>query len=280
MRTSNSPSYLIKNPYSYCFRIKIPKDLRSTIARKELRYSLKTGNLSDAKSKARFMAGQVQQLFKGFQKGGLKSMDINKDQINKMLKKYLQDLIADYDKPAIPNWQQKDEDMHSWASDEAAVQGSIEVLEDIVIPEYNAKLHSGDYSDVEPIAHQLREEHGITDEIDTTSSLYRYLCDGILRVKIKEFRHQQKRLSGDFLDDLERILDDQSEIQSPQKTQTEQESITLGELADAYEKDNQIGLHRPEINGLQSGRSSSGFMTRRPRHIQSPGKTFMNTGSF
>ena len=107
------------------------------------------------------MAGQVQQLFKGFQTGGLESMDINKDQINKMLKKYLQDFIEDYDKPAIPNWQQKEEDMHCWVSDEAAGQGSIEALEDIIIPEYNAKLHSGDSSDVEPIALQLLTEHGI-----------------------------------------------------------------------------------------------------------------------
>ncbi len=39
-----SPSYLIRNPYSYCFRMKVPTDLQGVIGRKELRYSVKTGN--------------------------------------------------------------------------------------------------------------------------------------------------------------------------------------------------------------------------------------------
>ncbi len=64
MRTGNSPSYLIKTPYSFCFRLTVPKDLQKILARKELRYSLGTGNLSAAKIKARYMAGQVQQFFR------------------------------------------------------------------------------------------------------------------------------------------------------------------------------------------------------------------------
>ena len=52
-----SPSYLVKDLYSYYFRIKTPKDLLIIISRKELRYSLKTGNLSKAKTMARLLAG-------------------------------------------------------------------------------------------------------------------------------------------------------------------------------------------------------------------------------
>jgi len=49
----------------------VPVDLRNLIGKKELRYSLKTGSLSDAKPKARLVAGQVQWLFKKLKKGYL-----------------------------------------------------------------------------------------------------------------------------------------------------------------------------------------------------------------
>jgi hypothetical protein len=49
-----SPSYLIRNQYSYCFRLQVPADIQNYLGKKELRYSLKTGYLSLAKSKARF----------------------------------------------------------------------------------------------------------------------------------------------------------------------------------------------------------------------------------
>ncbi len=105
MKTGNSPSYLVRNPYSYCFRIKIPKDLQTAVSIKELRYSLKTGSLSAAKTKARYMAGRVQLLFRNIQRGYLKEMNLTTAQIQEMLKKYLLGLIQEYDKPAVPNWQ-------------------------------------------------------------------------------------------------------------------------------------------------------------------------------
>jgi hypothetical protein len=58
-RLTRSPNYLIKAPYAYYFRIKVHKDLQAIISRKELRYSLGTGNLTAAKIKARHMAGLV-----------------------------------------------------------------------------------------------------------------------------------------------------------------------------------------------------------------------------
>jgi integrase len=60
---SSSVTYLSRNPFSYCFRIKIPNDLQGKIGKKELRYSLKTGYLGKAKSDARQLAGICQMLF-------------------------------------------------------------------------------------------------------------------------------------------------------------------------------------------------------------------------
>jgi hypothetical protein len=41
--TFKSPSYLVRNPYSYCFRMVVPKDLRKFVGKTELRYTLRTG---------------------------------------------------------------------------------------------------------------------------------------------------------------------------------------------------------------------------------------------
>ena len=62
-QTRRSPSYLIRNPYSYCFRMFVPKDLQRFIRKKELRFSLRTGYLGAAKRKARLLAGFYQYYF-------------------------------------------------------------------------------------------------------------------------------------------------------------------------------------------------------------------------
>ena len=58
-----SPSYLIRNPYSYCFRIIVPETLRDIVGRREIRLSLRTGRLSEAKNKAGLLGGLFKQLF-------------------------------------------------------------------------------------------------------------------------------------------------------------------------------------------------------------------------
>jgi integrase len=62
-KNKRNPSYLVRNPHSYCFRMIVPKDLRHIVGKQEVRLSLKTGFLSVGKSRARLMAGLIQQLF-------------------------------------------------------------------------------------------------------------------------------------------------------------------------------------------------------------------------
>jgi hypothetical protein len=50
--------------------MRVPQDLQLVIGRKELRYSLKTGYVGNAKTKARFLAGQIQMIFRVLRKGG------------------------------------------------------------------------------------------------------------------------------------------------------------------------------------------------------------------
>lgn len=70
-----SPSDIIRNAYSYCFRMIVPQDIRQLVGKKELRYSLKTGYLSEAKHKARFLAGNVQLVFLHLKMGHPKLKD-------------------------------------------------------------------------------------------------------------------------------------------------------------------------------------------------------------
>ena len=66
---NRSPSYLIRNPYSFCFRIKVPKDLQKMVGKKELRYSLKTGIVEIANQKSQFLAVRIRSLFNSLGRG-------------------------------------------------------------------------------------------------------------------------------------------------------------------------------------------------------------------
>ncbi len=69
MRLSRrSPSYIIRNPYGYCFRMAVPRDLRKFVGKTELRYTSGTGYIGLAKSKARLMAGVAQNFFRSIRK--------------------------------------------------------------------------------------------------------------------------------------------------------------------------------------------------------------------
>ncbi len=86
---SKSPNYLVRNHYSYCFRINVPKDLQKVVGKKELRYSLKTGYCTDAKYKARILSGQVQLIFQLPRKGGAILSQLSDAQIQKLVTQYI-----------------------------------------------------------------------------------------------------------------------------------------------------------------------------------------------
>jgi hypothetical protein len=183
--------------------MKIPKDLQAALSKKELKYSLKTGNLSKAKAMARLLAGQIQLLFRKIRRG----MNLTNDQILQIIKNYRDKLFQEYDQPARYDQYVDERDYHQYETDEDAVRETLTVL-DWKKEEYNAKVHSGDYSDIEPIAAQLLAEEGIADaDIDKASPMYGELCSGLLRAKIKGFEYQQEKLSGKYSDDLEKVLE-------------------------------------------------------------------------
>jgi hypothetical protein len=87
---SKSPSYLIRNTHSYCFRMNVPADLRPLIGKRELRFSLQTGYLRTAKSRARVIAGRVQLLFQEMRRNHKTFMKLSDQQIQDIVTRYLQ----------------------------------------------------------------------------------------------------------------------------------------------------------------------------------------------
>lgn len=205
MIPGNSPSYLIKNPYSFCFRMIVPKDLQPTIARKELRYSLGTGNLSDAKAKARYLAAKVQMLFRDIQSDYLENMDLSKKQIQSMLKKFMHGLIEEYNKPVVSKDYADEWDSAAFSSQDG-LEETVEFIDEIKA-DLNLRIQTGNYSMAGRKADRLLAEEGISEsQIDKSSHAYAELCSGIYRAMIKGQEYKQTKFSGSFSDDLEDVL--------------------------------------------------------------------------
>ncbi|WDP88326.1 MAG: site-specific integrase [Desulfobacter sp.] len=245
MKTGSSPSYLIRNPHSYCFRMKIPLDLQATISRKELRYSLGTGNLSAAKTKARFMAGQVQLLFRDLRNRCFSKMDLSDSQIQSMLAKFMRRTIKSYDKPMPDKRYIDPEKYYQYENDADALEGTLEILPDIK-KDYLAKIHGKNFSEAELEADKLLAEEGIAkSDIDKSSPVYGKLCEGIYRAVVKGIDYHQKNLTGDFSDEFDSVLNsclvliDRGHEPNPITPSVDISSptaqiVTLGQLMDEY----------------------------------------------
>ena len=86
--SNKSQSYLVRNPSSYCFRLVVPPDLRGTVGRRELRYSLRTGSIAVAKIRARYMAGRIQVLFLYLRNGNITG-GVSQNWIQNQFRQYL-----------------------------------------------------------------------------------------------------------------------------------------------------------------------------------------------
>jgi len=84
--------YLIEHPSAFLFRIHIPQDLRPQIGKTEIRYSLKTGRLRDAKPKARLLAGMVQRLFRQLRRGDCPVSELTPSQASKIIEEYIREV--------------------------------------------------------------------------------------------------------------------------------------------------------------------------------------------
>ena len=193
-RNNGSPSYLVRNPYSYCFRMKVPKDLHKFVGKKELRYSLKTGYVGVAKQKARFVAGQVQLIFRFLRKGGRLLAKLSDGQIQKLVHQYIKTAIEDWDKLF---YEELDEEVYPPPfTNEREFISYVNSLDDIQ-KDMIANLNLGEFSMLEKPINGLLKKNGI-NHVAKSSLEYRQLCAEIHKAEIQLLPMQKRHMQCDF----------------------------------------------------------------------------------
>jgi len=226
---NRSPSYLILNQHSFCFRIKVPKDLQCKVGKRELRYSLKTGTVKIAKQKSQFLAKRIQRLFNSLRKGGSQLNALSDDQIKKLVNQYIKDKIDNLDE-----FFNDDNDLKPYSSAEEfnSFVKSLKAIRDDAIVDLNV----GNFSIVEDTTHNILVKNGINN-VDKDSPEFRKLCVEIHKAYISLLPIEQKHLLCDFSyrDELPKIFPQVFNNTYKSNHQTiEQTSGTLSEIADEY----------------------------------------------
>ncbi len=91
--TPKAPSYLVRNPYSYCFRMVALKDLQTIVGKTELRYSLRIGSAGIARKKAQHIAGMENLLFTRLRNGRTNLKKLTNDHIKALVDQYIKESI-------------------------------------------------------------------------------------------------------------------------------------------------------------------------------------------
>jgi len=191
-RIGRSPSYLIRNPYSYCFRIRVPMDLQKSLNKKELRYSLRTGYLSEAKSHSVYFACIFKELFRKLRKElrlGRYTNDELRAYVNKFLRGFsdmLEGFRVKYDANGV-----------------AGAEGFTNSILGFV-DKPQEKLAAGDYSKVSLMIDRLIEKFDL--DVNPETYEYKYLCREMLKAKIKWDNLETNRAFGYYSDDLDSIF--------------------------------------------------------------------------
>ena len=242
MRPSHrSPSYIIRNPYSYCFRMVVPKDLQGLVGKKEMRYSLKTGYLGVAKYKARLLAGQVQRVFRYLRKGYFALSTLSDEKIKQLVSKYITDYLEDlegsyYNSDKPPFKTTRDYDEH--------IGDALDYYKEITAK----RLGMGDYGPVEGKVAEMLEKNGI-DPIDKETMPYIKLCREMYRADIGLLEVEKRHLKGDFSyhKELPDIFPDFLEKPAERGNQTTRLSEVIRHYVAENEKNNWTEKSKQEI---------------------------------
>ena len=189
-----SPSYLIRNRYSYCFRLHVPADLQEYVGKKELRYSLRTGYLSEAKFKSRFYVASFQLLFRRLRE--LRSMKLNDDQIKEFAKAYFEQQLQKLPAEFRP--------VNKIRLKGLAANGSAYVSPESVFESIDSKklqlrfdLISGNHETVIGELPALLEDHGIDfDDVDQNDPSFTQLCKNLLNARIQALDAFKSKIEG------------------------------------------------------------------------------------
>ena len=93
--TTRSPSYLLQLPNRGCFyfRMRVPLDLQPCFGKKEVRVSLKTGYLAEARAKSMLIAGRMHQLFRKIRGENHDMTELDQAKLNDIISQFIKESL-------------------------------------------------------------------------------------------------------------------------------------------------------------------------------------------
>jgi integrase len=208
----------------------VPADLQKLVGKKELRYTLKTGYLGVAKQKARFVAGQVQLIFRFLRKGGTVLTKLSEEQIKKLVHQYIKNSIESWEKSFYEEWNDE------LGSRPYQVIDFYESIRNDLID----GLNLGDFSMLELPIGELLKENKIS-KIDKSTLGYGKLCAEIYKAEIQLMPMHKQHMLCDFsykkeLPEIFPELFPKSKKRLPDIDERKSEAVQ--QILDAYWKEN------------------------------------------
>ncbi len=231
--------HLYKTGRSYCFRYAIPERLRPHFGRREIKKTLRTGNLTEAITLAEQLSRHFEAAF-GRLSGGLCTMGMSvNEKIRLLVATFTRDvlktyedwlLLAEYTPETIPKHQAQCDE---W------------------IRETSRQLTANDYS---VISQELREWLPPQDtaifqegELDPESFEYDRLCRECLKAKIQCLKIRRERIAGNYDNPYDHAAEDilgaARHLQHPKPPgdTVVASGMTLGEAVEAFVKEKMTG---------------------------------------
>ena len=238
------PSYLVRTPFAYCFRMAVPKDIQLLVGKTELRYSLRTGSLSTAKQKARLLAGHIQLYFLRVRQHGVIMGSLTEAQIRSLVAEYIRTSVKAWDMPTRPeDFELEQNGLPPYQTAEE-LQDYIQTLE-AVREDLAVEMNLGQCQILKESVLSLLKRNGIADVLPGSPEFQR-LCYLIIKAEIQLLPLQQRHLQGDFDygNELSQILsnvfpfEETPSIGAPSLVQPQE---TLAEVAEKYWREREPG---------------------------------------
>lgn len=226
-------TYIFRRNTTYYSRVKIPSDLQSSFGLTELRFSLYTPHLTQAKHLSQAINKFIQQIYSkirqnnllGFKEGS--SMTVN---LKNIVKQYVNDFIHNFDLEEATG---KHLNPHAY---DDQLNGYDWVLSD----EHDTLAERRHVQRMTPEADGVLESMGLS--LDRSSDDYHLLCYLLLKARIRSLEACKSRLEhkleghtvNDILKDLEIPTESQQQINIPNTNST---SIKFKEVIEAFWND-------------------------------------------
>ncbi|MDH4203321.1 MAG: site-specific integrase [Phycisphaerae bacterium] len=234
-----SPKYLYPRKSGFYFILNVPLDIRSIVKKPQIRFSLKTSAIREARKKALSSYAKCRTLF--FEIRRLKMTELSNEKIIQITKKWMAD-VKDLNQEALIGLGPYDEDTH-----DLLLRGSKRIEASL-----RAGIGKRDFSQVEGQAERLLSAEGI--HLDSTNLQYRRLCLELMKITLAMVIEEQKHLKGAIDDVLPRVEftrpllpTDKPERMTAESP--EQSSAVISKVFDAYALEMEQGKRwRPKTN--------------------------------